>query len=150
MARHGITYHDVVKAVNTLKDQHKNITIKNIRHLLGTGSAGTINQHLRRLREAEQFTHPIASKENIPETLITVIQGLWENIISQSAEKLHSLESTYQQTIIDLKNELEKYKNNNQRWQALFQQWQKEHARLINEKLALEKKIADYSAIAAE
>ena len=62
MARHGITYDDVISAANTLKAQGKSVTIENVRSFLGTGSSGTVNQHLRRWKEAQQSTQKIASK----------------------------------------------------------------------------------------
>jgi hypothetical protein len=138
MARHGITYEDVISAANTLKGQGKSITIENVRSFLGTGSAGTINQHLRRWKEVQNSTQKIASKENLPEPLIALIKGLWEAVLTQSTEQFAPIESNYQQEIVELKTELEKYRNNNQRWQKLFTQWQQEKSTLANEKLMLE------------
>lgn len=138
MARHGISYDDVISAANTLKAQGKNVTIENIRSFLGTGSSGTINQHLRHWKEAQQSTQKIASKENLPEGLIALVKGLWEGVLAQSAEQFVPIESNYQQEIAELKAELEKYRGNNQRWQNMFNQWQQEKTKLVNEKLALE------------
>lgn len=138
MARHGISYDNVISAANTLKAQGKSVTIENIRGFLGTGSAGTVNQHLRRWKEAQQSTQKIASKENLPEGLITLVKGLWEGVLAQSTEQFTPIEANYQQEITELKAELEKYRSNNQRWQAMFNQWQQEKAALANEKLTLE------------
>lgn len=138
MARHGITYEDVITAANTLKSEGKSITIENIRRFLGTGSAGTVNQHLRRWKEAQQSTQKIASKENLPEGLIALVKGLWEGVLAQTKEQFTPIESHYQQEISELKAEIEKYRNNNQRWQKLFTQWQQEKTVLANEKSTLE------------
>lgn len=138
MARHGITYDDVISAANSLKGQGKSVTIENVRSFLGTGSAGTVNQHLRRWKEAQQSTQKIASKENIPESLIALTKGLWEGVLTQTTEQFAPIESNYQQEIAELKTELEKYRNNNQRWQKIFNQWQQEKNVLSNEKLTLE------------
>ncbi len=138
MARHGITYEDVISAANTLKAQGKSVTIENVRGFLGTGSSGTVNQHLRRWKEAQQSTQKIASKENIPEPLIALIKGLWEGILTQTTEQFAPIESNYQQEITELKAELDKYRSNNQRWQNMFNQWQQEKTKLVNEKLTLE------------
>ena len=138
MARHGISYDDVISAANTLKGQGKSVTIENVRGFLGTGSAGTINQHLRRWKEAQYSTQKIASKENLPEPLIALIKGLWEGVLIQSTEQFAPIESAYSQEISELKSELEKYRANNQRWQKLFNQWQQEKNQLANEKLTLE------------
>ena len=138
MARHGITYEDVISAANSLKGEGKAVTIENIRRFLGTGSAGTVNQHLRRWKEAQNFTQKIASKENLPEGLITLVKGLWEGVLAQTTEQFVPIESNYQQEITALKAELEKYRCNNQRWQNMFNQWQQEKTKLANEKLTLE------------
>ncbi len=138
MARHGISYEDVISAANSLKGQGKSVTIENVRGFLGTGSAGTINQHLRRWKEAQNSTQKIASKENLPEPLIALIKGLWGSLLTQSTEQFTPIETSYQQEISELKAELEKYRNNNQRWQKMFNQWQQEKNVLANEKLTLE------------
>lgn len=138
MARHGITYEDVISAANTLKAQGKSVTIENVRAFLGTGSAGTINQHLRRFKEVQNSTQKIASKENIPEPLIALVKGLWEGVLAQSTEQFAPIEANYQQEMTEIKTELEKFRQNNQRWQKLFNQWQQEKIALSNEKLTLE------------
>lgn len=138
MARHGITYEDVISAANTLKGQGKSVTIENVRGFLGTGSAGTINQHLRRWKEVQNTTQKMASKERLPEPLIAMIKGLWEGVLTQSTEQFGPIEAAYSQEISELKSELEKYRNNNQRWQKMFNQWQQDKAQLTNEKLTSE------------
>lgn len=142
MARHGITYEDVISAANALKGQGKNVTIENVRGFLGTGSAGTVNQHLRRWKEVQNSTQKIASKENVPEPLMALVKGLWESVLAQSTEQFTPIESNYQQEIAELKAELEKYRTNNQRWQKMFNQWQEEKTALANEKLTLEQALA--------
>lgn len=138
MARHGVTYDDVISAANSLKGEGKSVTIESVRRFLGTGSAGTVNQHLRRWKEAQASTQKIASKENLPEGLISLVKGLWEGVLAQSTEQFSPIEANYQQEISELKAELEKYRSNNQRWQKMFNQWQQEKASLANEKLTLE------------
>src|SRR5688572_18507359 len=138
MARHGITYEDVISAANALKAQGKSVTIESVRGFLGTGSSGTVNQHLRRWKEAQNSTQKIASKENLPEGLISLVKALWEGVLAQSSEQFTPIESNYQNEIAELKTELEKYRSNNQRWQKMFNQWQQEKTALGNEKLTLE------------
>ncbi len=138
MARHGITYDDVSSAANSLKGEGKSITIENVRRFLGTGSAGTVNQHLRRWKEIQNSSQKIATKENLPEPLIALVQGLWEGVITQSIEQFTPIEANYQQEISELKMELEKFRTNNQRWQKMFNQWQQEKTTYANEKLTLE------------
>ena len=127
---------------NSLKVEGKSVTIENVRRFLGTGSAGTVNQHLRRWKEAQQSTQKIATKENLPAGLISLVKGLWEGVLTQSTEQFTPIESNYQQEIAELKTELEKYRSNNQRWQKMFNQWQQEKNSLANEKLTLEQALA--------
>ena len=138
MARPGVTYQDIANAAHELKGQGKNVTIESVRNILGTGSIGTINQHLRKWKEAQASIQGVAAKENLPESLITLMKRLWEDVINQSSEQFYPIEEAYKQEISELKTELEKYKNNNQRWQKLFNQWQQEKISLANEKLTLE------------
>ncbi|HSW93041.1 MAG TPA: DNA-binding protein [Gammaproteobacteria bacterium] len=147
MARHGITYEDVISAISALKGQDKNITIENVRHFLGTGSAGTINQHLRRFRQAQNKTSKIVLRGPMPEFLIEMIKGLWENVLSQSTEQFVPIELNYQQEIAELKTELEKYRQNNRRWQQLFNQWQQEKMALTHDKRALEQALEHYQRL---
>jgi chromosome segregation ATPase len=138
MARPGVTYQDIANAAHELKGQEKRVTIENVRAILGTGSIGTINQHLRKWKEAQATTQGVAAKENLPESLIALMKGLWEGVLDQSSEQFYPVEEAYKQEILELKAELEKYKNNNQRWQKMFNQWQQEKASLANENLTLE------------
>lgn len=142
MARPGVTYHDIANAANVLKGQGKNITIENVRAYLGTGSIGTIHNHLRKWKEIENATHKIAVKENIPDELIGLVKGLWERILTQASEQFTPIEENLRQELANLKQDLEKYKNNNQRWQKLFHQWQQEKTALVNEKLNFQQTFA--------
>lgn len=138
MSRPGVTYQDIANAANELKGQEKRVTIENVRSILGTGSIGTINNHLRKWKEAESSIHGIAAQENLPDSLVSLMKGLWEGVLSQSREQFHPVEAKYQSELTELNSELEKYKSNNQRWQKLFNQWQQEKITLANEKLILE------------
>jgi hypothetical protein len=142
MSRPGVTYQDIVTASNQLKGQGKSITIENIRAFLGTGSIGTINKYLKQWRQTQESTHKIASREELPESLVALIKGLWEGVLSQAAERFTPLESEYKQEITELKSEAAKYQANNQRWQKLFTQWQQEKLQLDNEKLTLEQAVS--------
>ncbi len=63
------------------------------------------------------------------------MKGLWEGVLEQSTEQFTPIKSNYQQEIAHSKTELDKYHNNNRRWQKLFNAWQQETAVLANEKL---------------
>lgn len=143
MARPGVSYQDVATAANQVKGQGKNPTIENVRAILGTGSISTINTHLRKWKEAQNTTHKVASKENIPEELVSLMKGLWERVVNQSAEQVAALEENYQNTMSECQLELDKYKSNNQRWQQLYNQWLQEKTKLANDHLTIEQALQE-------
>ena len=142
MARPGVTYQDVSAAANQVKGQGKNPTIENVRAILGTGSIGTINNHLRKWKETQNAVRSLATSENIPEELASLVKGLWERVINQAEARFTEIEGRYQNDISELTQELDKYKNNNKRWQQLYNQWQQEKSQLVNDKLAIEQALA--------
>jgi chromosome segregation ATPase len=141
MARPGVTYQEVVNAAIEVKGKGKNPTIENIRAVLGTGSIGTINMHLRKWKASQNQTEQLSIKENLPEELISLLKGLWERVVQTSEERVTQLEENYQKTLSEMTAELEKYKKNNQRWQQLYNQWLQEKTQILNEKLTLEQAI---------
>lgn len=154
MARPGVSYQDVSAAANQVKGMGKNPTIENVRAILGTGSISTINNHLRKWKEYQNATQHMATKENIPEELVSMMKGLWERVVSQSAEKIAALEENYQNTITELQQECDKYKSNNQRWQQLYNQWLQEKSKLANEQLSIEQALTtiqtDYTTLSTQ
>jgi len=138
MSRPGITYQDVANAAQELLAQGFNPTIEGIRKLTGTGSNGTIAPYLRRFKEGISETHKFAAKENLPEEFVALMKGLWEKVLSHSSDQVAVIEAKYQGDANELQIELDKFKNNNNRWQKLLSVWQQEKNQLTNDKLALE------------
>lgn len=141
MARFGVTYQDVANAVNQLVGQGKQPTIDAIRQFLGTGSSTTIANHLRKWRAEQDGTQTLASQENLPHELLAMIKGLWQRVLSHAEEQIFMVKQTADTETTQLKQALEKYKNNNQRWQKLHNQWLNEKEQLTNDKLTLEQGI---------
>lgn len=141
MARPGITYREVAEVAAQLVSKGQNPTIERIRLLLGTGSSTTISNHLRQWKgEHIGEAHDI-HKEHIPQELNTIVKGLWEKIVSESEEKIQTIEKTYQKQFTDIQQELDKYKGNNQRWQHLYTQWLEEKKHITLNKHELEQTI---------
>jgi hypothetical protein len=138
MARTGVSYTEVAEAAVELVGQGRNPTVEQVRLLLGTGSSTTIAKYLRQWRGNQESTQSISIKENLPQEFVTLMKGLWERVVMHSEEQIASVESGYQQTIIELQQENEKYKTNNQRWQKLYNQWLIEKNQLNNEKITIE------------
>lgn len=141
MARLGVTYQDIANAANQLVGQGKQPTIEMIRHFLGTGSSTTIANHLRKWRAEQDGTLNLSRVENLPKEMITLMKGLWERLCFEANEKVKAIEITHQQVISELQQEVQKYKNNNQRWQNLFNQWKKEKDEFLTDKISLEQGI---------
>jgi len=138
MARPGVTYEDIAKAASQLKGENKNPTIEAVRAILGTGSISTINNHLRKWKQADKQSKSLATKENIPEELIAIVKGLWEQILLSSETKVEKIKDSYEKEFTILNEDLAKYKANNQRWQKMFNVWQQEKVKLENDKSTLE------------
>jgi chromosome segregation ATPase len=138
MARTGVSYNEVAEAATQLMGQGRNPTVEQVRILLGTGSSTTIGNHLRHWKTHQDTVHLVSAKESIPSELVAVMKGLWEQVVNHSQKQMTVIESGYQQTILELEQEVEKYKKNNQRWQKMFDQWVVEKKEIDNEKLTLE------------
>ena len=139
MARPGVTYLEVAKVASQLLGQGKNPTIEQVRRQLGTGSSTTLAYHLRQWKKDHSQNQKLACKENLPEELISIMQGLWKRVMDESTERVAQGEAAHQTRIDALLPELQKYKSNNQRWQQLYTQWMQEKNLLSQDKAAAEK-----------
>jgi len=144
MARQGVTYSEVAEAASELIGKGKNPTIEQVRLILGTGSSTTIAAHLKVWKENQNETSLISAKENIPEELIAIVKGLWERVINISNEKVNVITAQYHASIDDLQSDLDKYRHNNQRWQHLYNNWNKEKDALLTENKRLELELQQY------
>lgn len=140
MPRPGVSKQDVFAAANQLIGQGKDPTIEQVRQILKTGSNSTIAGHLRDWRATQSETQTVAVNEGLPHEMVGMMKGLWERLNVQADLKSDEIEEHYKTTITDLHQQLNKYKNNNRRWQKLFNQWQQDKEKLLTNKLTLEKK----------
>lgn len=143
MSRPGITYMEVAEAAEELISQGKNPTIEQVRHQLGTGSSTTISNHLREWKDRLSGVDVGTIKEKLPQDLMAIVKGLWEKVVDQSQEKIETLEVQTEKKISLLEQELHKYKTNNQRWQQLYHQWNKDKEVVVQEKALMEQVQAD-------
>lgn len=97
MARPGITYDDVARIALKIKQAGETPTIERIRSELKTGSFGTIAQRLREWKERDTLQQQYASNHNLPESLITIVQSLWQAINDNADERIKKSCSTYQE-----------------------------------------------------
>ncbi len=73
MARPGVTYLDIAKAATHLVEQGHYPSIEAVRHVLGTGSNGTISRYLKAWREKQG--NRLEAEQGLPETLLVVVKG---------------------------------------------------------------------------
>ncbi len=81
MSRPGITYDDVVDAVQHLQKKGIYPSIDNVRNYLGTGSKTTINRHLQRWKVEYDTQYKGLSKDVID--LATLIQKQVDKIATK-------------------------------------------------------------------
>ncbi len=134
MARPGITYQDVVNAIQALATSEQNPTIESIRHQLGTGSSSTIAKYLRAWRaQTQQPTPHFESPNASAEEAVVLMQNMWLTLNQHMEEKVNLLEEQHRLKITELEQALKKYKHNNQRWQQLLEKWLDEKNKLTTE-----------------
>jgi len=130
MARPGVTFSEVAEAASQLIGQGKNPTIEQIRLIIGNGSNSTLANHLRRWKAEQAGDSLIAAREGIPEPLVAMMKGLWDRVMQEADGKMEKMMSEYEDIVSSLKEELSKYKINNQKWQKLHDQWLQEKENL--------------------
>lgn len=138
MARPGVTYTEVANAASQLHNNNQSPTIERVRIILGTGSSTTISNHLKKWKESQDAVGQISLRENLPQELIALLKNLWDQVILQSDESINAIKLENQQIITELQTDIEKYKNNNQRWQKLHDGWLVNKTQLTNDKITLE------------
>lgn len=141
MARLGVTYQDIANTADQLVGEGKQPTIELIRNQLGTGSTTTIANHLRKWRSEQDGSTAVASKENLPQEFVSVMKGLWQRLQAHADNQIVSVKQDAEQTVNQLRQEADKYKANNQRWQKMHETWIKEKDEWTREKLGLEQAI---------
>ena len=143
MSRNGITYPDVARYAEELTAGGTEPTIERIRIQLKTGSNSTIGAHLRTWRARRDPLLQLATKEKIPEELIILLKGLWERVIAQAEAQVETIKNDTQQEFAQKMQVIQQLQRDNARLQQ--SDIQLKHARdgLTQEKLALEKMIAE-------
>lgn len=118
MARGGITLSDIDRAARYLQGQGKNPTIDAIRQYLGTGSRTTLADLLKQWK-AEQAE---GAAGNLPESLLALVNSLWENLQTRAEERIQKYQETSDQEINQLKDQLATAKNSEAQLQQQLDQ----------------------------
>lgn len=132
MARPGITYNDVANAAQQLAAQGKIPTIELIRLLTGTGSNTTIAQHLKTWKH-RQTQAPAFNSEGLPQEITSGVQGLWDEMLRQSDQKIIEIKQELEQTIEALQDQNKKWEEKNRDLQQQYHQMKQEKEKLASD-----------------
>lgn len=100
MARTGVQYEDVQRAIESLMARGEAPSVQKIREVLGTGSFTTISDHLRdwRQRRAEKRDEPLS--QTMPDSLTETLATVWKEAQSLANESLvHYRQEADKQTV---------------------------------------------------
>lgn len=103
MARTGVTFLDVSKAAQAVKERGNEPTVDRVRERLGTGSKSTIGPLLKRWREEKGEA---VDAGGLPSDLVEVIRSLHERLQSNADERVDQVKSELQSTIDELQQRL--------------------------------------------
>lgn len=88
MARSGIQYEDVRRAIDLLLQQAESPSVQKIRDVLGTGSFTTISDHLREWRTQRDENRDRPTSQDIPAPVESLVQELWRQAQESAADGL--------------------------------------------------------------
>ena len=109
MGRGGLTYIDVSKTADKLRNKGIIPTIDKIREVLGTGSKTTIAHHLKRWKES---TVEDLEYQSLPIELAKAVKDLYEQLQAQASQKIAELEAKSQKEIDQLLQQLKQEREN--------------------------------------
>lgn len=88
MARSGVTYEDVQRAIDELLARGDAPSVQKIREILGTGSYTTISDHLRNWRQQREENRDVPPPRGMPAALQELAEGLWRQAQESANEAL--------------------------------------------------------------
>lgn len=88
MARTGVRYEDVQRAIDDLLAQGESPSVQKVREVLGTGSFTTISEHLREWRTRRAENRDVPPPRGMPEPLQELAEALWQQSQKSANESL--------------------------------------------------------------
>lgn len=88
MARNGVRYEDVQRAIDALLAKGEAPSVHKVREVLGTGSFTTISEHLREWRARREENRDLPPPRGMPEALQELAESLWEKAQASANESL--------------------------------------------------------------
>lgn len=155
--RMGVTYQDVIEVIPKLQELRKNLTVDNVRDLLGTGSKTTIARLLREWKAQQGL--PTEDDGRLPIELNEAVKALWDNMqrkadalviserqtfeaktneIEQQLRQAYQLQREQQQKIHTLEEQLQQQQEENKQLKASLQIEQHEKIKSSERITALE------------
>lgn len=109
MGRGGVTYTEVMKSAEKLKNKGIIPTIDRVREILGTGSKSTLAHHLKRWKES---TVEELEFQGLPTELAKSVKNLHEQLQNNAEEKITEIESRSQKEIAQLLQQIKQEHEN--------------------------------------
>ena len=103
MARAGVTYHDVAKAAEAIKNRRQEPTVDRVREQLGTGSKSTIAPLLKRWRSDNGEAADISG---LPNDLVEVVKSLHERVQQMADHRIAQARQEFEALNEELRKEL--------------------------------------------
>lgn len=147
MARAGVTYHDVAKAAEAIKNRGEEPTVDRVRQHLGTGSKSTIAPLLKRWR-SEHEEH--ADVSGLPSELVEGLKALQERVQQMADHKIAEAQQAFQNTSDGLRKELVNARNAITQFTARQEELERQIAHLTKEKETLSQSLDDSRVSAAK
>ncbi|MDT8878190.1 DNA-binding protein [Halomonas saccharevitans] len=88
MARSGVRYEDVQRAIDALLSKGEAPSVHKVREVLGTGSFTTISEHLREWRTQREENRDQPPPHGMPPALQELAEALWEKAQAAANEAL--------------------------------------------------------------
>ncbi|WP_416308550.1 DNA-binding protein [Neptunicella sp. SCSIO 80796] len=103
MARAGVTYHDVAKAAEAIKNLRQEPTVDRVREHLGTGSKSTIAPLLKRWRSDNGESTDIGG---LPNDLVEVVKSLHDRVQQMADHRIEQARQGFKELNEELRKKL--------------------------------------------
>jgi len=140
MARAGVTYHDVAKAAEAIKNRRQEPTVDRVREQLGTGSKSTIAPLLKRWRSDNGEAADISG---LPNDLVEVVKSLHERVQQMADHRIAQARQEFEALNEELRKELANANNTIAQLTARQQGLDDQITRITEEKSLQDRSLED-------
>jgi chromosome segregation ATPase len=104
MARSGVSYIDVAKTAETIKESGNEPTVDRVRERLGTGSKSTITPLLKQWKAQNLAAMDVSG---LPGDLVEVVRSLYKRVEQDAISKIEDVTSSFNEAANTLKQEID-------------------------------------------